>query len=132
MFCRKLVTNVEYLLSVPGGVSRDHAGFEVRDVHITQYGRICPIETPEGSSVGLINSLSVHSHVNNHGFLTAEYIVVKDGKLTDQRILCTCSQERGKFIAHYGTTVTDGVIQGEKVPCRFNGECVEVAHLRLI
>ena len=67
----------------PGGLSRERAGFEVRDVHPTHYGRICPIETPEGPNIGLISSLSCYSRINEFGFIESPYRKVKDGKVTD-------------------------------------------------
>jgi DNA-directed RNA polymerase subunit beta len=63
----------------PGGLTRERAGFEVRDVHPTHYGRICPIETPEGPNIGLINSLATHAVVNKYGFIETPYMLVKDG-----------------------------------------------------
>ena len=64
----------------PGGLSRERAGFEVRDVHPTHYGRVCPIETPEGPNIGLINSLSTYARTDKYGFIETPYRVVKDGK----------------------------------------------------
>ena len=64
----------------PGGLTRERAGFEVRDVHYTHYGRLCPIETPEGPNIGLISSLAIHSKINELGFLETPYQIVKDGK----------------------------------------------------
>src|SRR5690606_32964045 len=68
----------------PGGLTRERAGFEVRDVHPTHYGRICPIETPEGPNIGLINSLATHARINKYGFIESPYRRVKDGKLTNE------------------------------------------------
>jgi DNA-directed RNA polymerase subunit beta len=68
----------------PGGLTRERAGFEVRDVHPTHYGRICPIETPEGPNIGLINSLATFARVNKYGFIESPYRKVKDGKVTDE------------------------------------------------
>ena len=83
----------------PGGLNRDRAGFEVRDVHPSHYGRICPIETPEGPNIGLINSLSTYAHVNEFGFVETPYRVVKDGRATDKIEYLTADQEEGKIIA---------------------------------
>ena len=82
-----------------GGLVKERAGFEVRDVHPTHYGRICPIETPEGQNIGLINTLATYSKVNEHGFIEAPYKVMKDGKITSEVIYLTATQEEGKMIA---------------------------------
>ncbi|OIP53359.1 MAG: DNA-directed RNA polymerase subunit beta [Helicobacteraceae bacterium CG2_30_36_10] len=82
-----------------GGLVKERAGFEVRDVHPTHYGRICPIETPEGQNIGLINTLATYSKVNEHGFIEAPYKVMKDGKITSNVIYLTATQEEGKKIA---------------------------------
>lgn len=80
----------------PGGLSRDRAGFEVRDVHPTHYGRICPIETPEGQNIGLINSLATYSRINDHGFIESPYRVVKEGVVTDEVVYLSAIEE-GKY-----------------------------------
>ena len=82
-----------------GGLVKERAGFEVRDVHPTHYGRICPIETPEGQNIGLINTLATYSKVNEHGFIEAPYKVLKDGVVTNEVIYLTATQEEGKMIA---------------------------------
>ena len=82
-----------------GGLVKERAGFEVRDVHPTHYGRICPIETPEGQNIGLINTLATYSMVNEHGFIEAPYKVMKDGKVTSEIVYLTATQEEGKLIA---------------------------------
>ena len=82
-----------------GGLVKERAGFEVRDVHPTHYGRICPIETPEGQNIGLINTLATYSKVNEHGFIEAPYKVMKDGKVTSEVVYLTATQEEGKMIA---------------------------------
>ncbi|MEA2073714.1 MAG: DNA-directed RNA polymerase subunit beta [Campylobacterota bacterium] len=82
-----------------GGLVKERAGFEVRDVHPTHYGRICPIETPEGQNIGLINTLATYSKVNEHGFIEAPYKIMKDGKITSEVIYLTATQEEGKMIA---------------------------------
>jgi len=83
----------------PGGLNRDRAGFEVRDVHPSHYGRICPLETPEGPNIGRINSLSLYSRVNEFGFIETPYRVCKDGRVTDKIEYFTADQEEGKIIA---------------------------------
>src|SRR5438067_11750027 len=75
----------------PGGLTRERAGFEVRDVHYSQYGRMCPIETPEGPNIGLITSLSCYARVNDLGFIETPYLVVKNGKVTDETLWLTAS-----------------------------------------
>ncbi len=82
-----------------GGLVKERAGFEVRDVHPTHYGRICPIETPEGQNIGLINTLATYSKVNEHGFIEAPYKVMKDGKITSEVVYLTATQEEGVMIA---------------------------------
>ncbi len=82
-----------------GGLVKERAGFEVRDVHPTHYGRICPIETPEGQNIGLINTLATYSKVNEHGFIEAPYKIMKDGKMTSEVVYLTATQEEGKMIA---------------------------------
>jgi DNA-directed RNA polymerase subunit beta len=77
----------------PGGLTRERAGFEVRDVHPTHYGRICPIETPEGPNIGLINSLATHARVNKYGFIESPYRRVKDGKATDEVVYISAMEE---------------------------------------
>ncbi|MDE6575912.1 MAG: DNA-directed RNA polymerase subunit beta [Opitutales bacterium] len=83
----------------PGGLSRERAGFEVRDVHMSHYGRICPIETPEGPNIGLINSLSIFARVNEFGFIETPYRVVKKGKVTDEVVYLDATDEAGHIIA---------------------------------
>ena len=83
----------------PGGLTRERAGFEVRDVHPTHYGRICPIETPEGPNIGLINSLATHAVVNKYGFIESPYRRVKDGKITDEVVYMSAMEEAKHVIA---------------------------------
>ena len=104
----------------PGGLSRERAGFEVRDVHYTHYGRLCPIETPEGPNIGLISSLSVYARVNNLGFIETPYREVKDGKINLNKVTyLTAEEEENKLIAQanieYDKT---GKINSEKVIAR--------------
>ena len=90
-----------------GGLVKERAGFEVRDVHPTHYGRICPIETPEGQNIGLINTLATYSKVNEHGFIEAPYNVVTDGIVTKEVVYLTATQEEGKVIAAASTRLDD-------------------------
>ena len=104
----------------PGGLSRERAGFEVRDVHYTHYGRLCPIETPEGPNIGLISSLSVYARVNNLGFIETPYREVKDGKINLNRVTyLTAEEEENKLIAQANIDYDKaGKITSEKVIAR--------------
>ncbi|MDD3592092.1 MAG: DNA-directed RNA polymerase subunit beta [Sulfurovum sp.] len=105
-----------------GGLVKERAGFEVRDVHPTHYGRICPIETPEGQNIGLINTLATYSKVNELGFIEAPYKVVKDAKVTNEIIYVTATQEEDKCIAPASTIVDEnGKIVGDLIETRLNG-----------
>ena len=90
-----------------GGLTRERAPIEVRDVHPTHYGRMCPIETPEGPNIGLIGSLSSYAEVSEHGFVTTPYRVVKDGKVTDEIVHLDATQEEERIIAQANTPVDD-------------------------
>ena len=105
----------------PGGLTRERAGFEVRDVHPTHYGRICPIETPEGPNIGLINSLATYSKVNRYGFIESPYRVVKNGKVTKE-IHHLSAMEEGKFTIAQANSVLndDNSFKDELVSCRKN------------
>jgi len=106
-----------------GGLVKERAGFEVRDVHPTHYGRICPIETPEGQNIGLINTLATYSKVNEHGFIEAPYKVMKDGKITDEIVYLTATQEEGKKIAAASNKLDkDGQFIDKMVVTRVDGE----------
>lgn len=111
----------------PGGLTRDRAGFEVRDVHPTHYGRICPIETPEGPNIGLINSLSTYARINKYGFIESPYRVVKDGKVTEEIIYLSAMEEDRHTIAQADVPIDPkGIITGERVSSRCAGEFVMV------
>ena len=105
----------------PGGLTRERAGFEVRDVHPTHYGRICPIETPEGPNIGLINSLSTYSKINKYGFIESPYKKVKDGVVQD-KIEYLSAMEETKYTIAQANSVIDknGKIKEELVSCRQN------------
>jgi DNA-directed RNA polymerase subunit beta len=98
----------------PGGLNRKRAGFEVRDVHISHYGRICPIETPEGTNIGLISSLAIYSGVDDYGFLVTPYRVVKKGRVTDETKYLRALEESEAYVAPADTPVEDGRIVGSK------------------
>ena len=107
----------------PGGLTRERAGFEVRDVHPTHYGRICPIETPEGPNIGLINSLSTFARVNKYGFIESPYRRVENGKLLDQVDYLSAMQESRYAIAQANAHVTEtGELDNEFVNCRVAGD----------
>ncbi|MCA3007734.1 MAG: DNA-directed RNA polymerase subunit beta [Phycisphaerales bacterium] len=89
----------------PGGLNRKRAGFEVRDVHISHYGRLCPIETPEGANIGLISSLAIYSALDEYGFLTTPYIVIKNGKATDDVVRLRADEENNAILAPADTDV---------------------------
>jgi DNA-directed RNA polymerase subunit beta len=89
----------------PGGLTRERAGFEVRDVHPTHYGRICPIETPEGPNIGLINSLATYARVNKYGFVETPYRRVKDGRVTDEVVYLSAMEEGRYFVAQANSAV---------------------------
>jgi DNA-directed RNA polymerase subunit beta len=107
----------------PGGLTRERAGFEVRDVHPTHYGRVCPIETPEGPNIGLITSLSTFARVNEYGFIETPYRTVKDGRVTDQVRFLTADEEDRYVIAQANTSLdAAGKFSSQKVSARRSGE----------
>ncbi|BBL60033.1 DNA-directed RNA polymerase subunit beta [Methylomonas koyamae] len=107
----------------PGGLARERAGFEVRDVHTTHYGRVCPIETPEGPNIGLINSLSVYARTNEYGFLETPYRKVVDGKVTDQVDYISAIEEGEYVIAQSSVAVDEnGKLVEGLVSCRYKDE----------
>ncbi|MEL3905909.1 MAG: DNA-directed RNA polymerase subunit beta [Treponema sp.] len=107
----------------PGGLSRDRAGFEVRDVHYTHYGRMCPIETPEGPNIGLIVSMASYAHVNDYGFLEAPYVKVVDGVATREVEYLSAMDEDKYYIGQVSTAVEkDGTISAEQIACRHQGD----------
>ena len=107
----------------PGGLTRERAGFEVRDVHPTHYGRVCPIETPEGPNIGLINSLALYARLNEFGFLETPYRKVENKRLTDQVDFLSAIEEGRYVIAQANAEVDDkGELTGELVSVRINGE----------
>ncbi len=111
----------------PGGLSRERAGFEVRDVHHSHYGRICPIETPEGPNIGLIGSLATYGRVNRFGFIETPYRVVKEGVVTDEIVYLTADREDEYIIAQANTPVDagNGRIMTDSVVCRYAEKYIE-------
>lgn len=107
----------------PGGLTRERAGFEVRDVHTTHYGRVCPIETPEGPNIGLINSLSVYARTNEYGFIETPCRKVVDGRVTDEIKYLSAIEEVDQYIAQSNVPVdSKGNILADLVPCRHQNE----------
>jgi len=111
----------------PGGLNRKRAGFDVRDVHLSHYGRLCPIETPEGSNIGLISSLALFAKLDDYGFLTAPFRRVRKGKLTDEVEYLRADEESGLVMAPADVLIDEqGVLRGERVLARRDGDNVEV------
>ena len=107
----------------PGGLNRERAGIDVRDVHPTHYGRLCPIHTPEGSNIGLINHLATYARVNPYGFIETPYYVVENSKITDKMVYLTADEELGHKIAQGNTpTTSSGVLSEDVVTARVDGE----------
>src|SRR6266404_3714800 len=111
----------------PGGLSRERAGFEVRDVHPSHYGRICPIETPEGPNIGLISAMSLDARINEFGFIETPYRKVKDGRVSDQVDYLTADQEENYVVAQANAPIdSKGHYTVPKVSCRYKGDFIEV------
>lgn len=107
----------------PGGLTRERAGFEVRDVHYTHYGRLCPIETPEGPNIGLISSLALYGKINEFGFIETPYQKVEKGRVLNKIDYLTADEEEEYIIAPANTLVDEkGYLQGERIKARFKGE----------
>jgi DNA-directed RNA polymerase subunit beta len=107
----------------PGGLTRERAGFEVRDVHPTHYGRMCPIETPEGQNIGLINSLATYARVNKYGFIETPYRLVKEGQVTDEVVYLSATEEMRHTVAQANATLdADGNLVNELVTTRQSGD----------
>ncbi|HAD26941.1 MAG TPA: DNA-directed RNA polymerase subunit beta, partial [Alphaproteobacteria bacterium] len=112
----------------PGGLTRERAGFEVRDVHPTHYGRICPIETPEGPNIGLINSLATYSRVNKYGFIETPYRKVEQGRVTAEVVYLSAMEEAKYTIAQANAPISDdGKFVNELVSCRAAGDFLMTA-----
>jgi len=111
----------------PGGLTRERAGFEVRDVHPTHYGRICPIETPEGPNIGLINSLATFARVNKYGFIESPYRKLKDGKLTEEVVYMSAMEESKHYVAQANVAIDkDGKLADDLVIVRHAGDVIVV------
>ena len=112
----------------PGGLNRERAGIDVRDVHPTHYGRLCPIHTPEGANIGLINHLSAYARVNPYGFIETPYYVVENSRVTGKKVYLTADEELGHKIAQGNTPTTkDGVLAEDMVTARVDGEFTMVS-----
>jgi DNA-directed RNA polymerase subunit beta len=115
----------------PGGLSRERAGFEVRDVHFSHYGRMCPIETPEGPNIGLIGALSSYARVNQFGFIETPYLRVKNGKVTKEIVYMAADEEEKYVVAQANTPVEkDGTLKGNRVLCRRSPQAASLDDLR--
>jgi len=108
----------------PGGLNRKRAGFEVRDVHISHYGRICPIETPEGTNIGLISSLAMYASVDEYGFLITPYRRVSKGKLMEEVVWLRADEESEAFVASADSSIENDKIQGESIVARHRADFV--------
>ncbi len=107
----------------PGGLNRKRAGFEVRDVHISHYGRICPIETPEGTNIGLISSLAIYAGVDDYGFLITPYRRIKGGKVTEETVWLRADEESESYVAPADTEVSNGdLVAGPNMIARFRSD----------
>ena len=106
----------------PGGLNRKRAGFEVRDVHISHYGRICPIETPEGTNIGLISSLAIYAGVDEYGFLVTPYRKIAKGKVSEEVVWLRADQESEAYLAPADTAITNGKLQGEYTTARYRAD----------
>src|SRR5471032_764339 len=111
----------------PGGLTRERAGFEVRDVHPTHYGRVCPIETPEGPNIGLINSLAAYARTNQYGFLESPYRVVKDGRVTDEVVYLSAMEEGRYHVAQANVALDNrNRFTDDLVVCRHSGDVLMI------
>ena len=116
----------------PGGLTRERAGFDVRDTHPTHYGRICTVETPEGANVGLVLNLATYARINEYGFIEAPYRIVKDGKVTDEVVYVDASLEKDMVIADTSAKLDkDGSFIDERVSARINGQPAQVESSRV-
>ena len=108
----------------PGGLTRERAGFEVRDVHSTHYGRICPIETPEGPNIGLINNLTTYARVNEYGFIQTPYRLLGEDYTVTEDVVYLSADEEMKYVIAQANEVKDGKLVNEEVVCRYNTETI--------
>jgi DNA-directed RNA polymerase subunit beta len=123
---------VEHLRTIsalgPGGLTRERAGLEVRDVHPSHYGRVCPIQSPEGPNIGLILYLSTYAHINDFGIIETPYAKVKNGKVTKEIVFLNALEEEDFKIAHAGNKYNDdGSLELDIVEVRFGGKAISVS-----
>ena len=110
-----------------GGISRERAAFSIRDINASQYGRICPVRSPEGPNIGLVTYMALYSKVNEYGFLESPYKKVVNNQITDELVYMTAADERVHYITHAGISISDkGEILSARVPARHAGEFIEV------
>lgn len=115
-----------------GGVSRERASFSIRDIHASQYGRICPVRTPEGPNIGLVTYMTLFARVNKYGFLETPYRRVKDRKVTEEIVYLQADEEEEHFKTHAGIEIDSrGFIKDEIVPARYKGEFIEINSKRI-
>ena len=115
----------------PGGLSRERAGLEVRDVHSSHYGRMCPIETPEGPNIGLIGALSTFARVNEYGFIETPYRRVINGRVTDQVVYMAADEEEEHVVAQANTPINpDGSFKDERVLVRRSPQAANLEQLK--
>ncbi len=110
----------------PGGLSRDRAGIDVRDVNVSHYGRLCPVESPEGPNIGLITQLSSYAKIDEYGFIMTPYRKVNDKKLTDEVVYMTADEELDYYISQAAVNIKDDVIVDDVVPVRYRGENIMI------
>ena len=110
----------------PGGLTRDRAGFDVRDVHHSHYGRMCPIETPEGPNIGVISNLSTYARVNDYGFMETPYRKVVEGKVTDEVVYLTADQEDESVVAQANSKTDENNMLSERVTVRYGGDVRQI------
>jgi len=126
MVQENVLAELEHLRTVsalgPGGLSRERAGFEVRDVHPSHYGRVCPIQTPEGANIGLILRLTQYARLNEFGMIETPYVKVKDGKVTGEIVYMNALEEENFRIAHAAVGIKDGKLTDARVDVRINGK----------
>ncbi len=109
-----------------GGISRERAAFSIRDINASQYGRVCPIRSPEGPNIGLVTYLALYARVNEFGFLETPYRKIIDGKISDELIYVDAEDEQKHYITHAGVVDDKGVLTATRVPARYRGEFIEV------
>ncbi|MBP3766399.1 MAG: DNA-directed RNA polymerase subunit beta [Bacilli bacterium] len=110
----------------PGGLSRDRAGIDVRDVNVSHYGRLCPVESPEGPNIGLITQLSSYAKIDEYGFIMTPYRKIDNKKLTDEVVYMTADEEADYYISQAAVNIKDDVIVDEEVPVRYRGENIMI------